>query len=195
MHRLLVIILLLAGGLLAACGSSSSSGTTAAATDAGAAATASATATSSGDAASASGEKPTCSDAEITMVSQQIIGTLNAIQTNITKQWFVMPKVQAAGIKSVTADVRQMRLQRDALKLCTVLSEDQAKLVPTARTALEVATTFANATLKIVDHASLKADIDALKASEQRMNALTLKLNEALAAFSTQWENWKLKQS
>ncbi len=182
MLRLLAITAVLASCLLAACGGSSSSSSSTAAT--------SGTSTA---AAATTEPKATCSDSDITVVVQQAVETLNALQSDLSPVWFVSQAKQDAGVKAVTSEIKQMHLQTETLKVCKTLSSDQAKIVVSTYRALAVGTEFAETALGLVKSKSLKVDIDTLKKAKPQMNDLTLRANQAFAELSTGWEAWKAK--
>jgi hypothetical protein len=182
MLRLFATTVVIASCLLAACGGSSSSSSSTPATS-----------ETSAAAATTTAPEATCSDADITTVVQQAIGTLNDLQTDITPVWFVSQAKQDAGVAAVTSEIKQMHLQTETLKVCKTLSADQAKIVVSTYRALAVGTEFAETTLGLVKSKSLKVDIDTLKKAEAQMNDLTLRANQAFAELSTGWEAWKGK--
>ena len=169
MRRLLPV--LLAATVLAACGGSSS-GTTAATT---AAATAS----------------TTCSDTALATVVQQQIATLNAITSGISRDWFISRAKQKAGIAQATAELDQLKLQEQALKSCVEATAKQRALIGPALAAIADVRAFTRATIALVKGRTLTEAQKALRTQRPKVEQLTKRLTESLAALSTQWEVWK----
>lgn len=169
MRRL--VVLLLAAGLLAACGDSSSP----------------TTATTTAASTAASG----CSDEALTMIVQQQIGTLNALTTDISRDWFLTRAKQAEGVARAKADLGQLETQQKALEACTGATAKQQALIDPALAAITDVRAFAKATLAIVKGRTITQAQKALRKERPKIEQLTKRLTESLAALSTQWEVWK----
>lgn len=174
MRAAVVALLLLAAVTAAACGGSSPAGTSA---------------TSTGAATTRVG----CSDGELTMVVQQQITVLNALTTDISRDWFLTKEKQQAGIAAATAELGQLDTVAHALDACRAeASEQQAKLIEPALAADAAIRDFADATIAIAKGKSLSAAQKALRKARPEMEKLTATLTRALAALSTQWQVWQL---
>ena len=174
MRLAVVAALLLAALAAAACGGTSSSagGTTAAASTA---------------------AKGGCSDAELTMVVQQQITVLNALTTDISRDWFLTKEKQQAGIAAATAELGQLDTVAHALDACRAkASKQQAALIEPALAADAAIRDFADATIAIAKGKSMSAAQKALRKARPEMEKLTATLTRALAALSTQWQVWQL---
>ena len=169
MRRL--VVLLLAAGLLAACGDSSSP----------------TTATTTAASTAASG----CSDEALTMIVQQQIGTLNALTTDISRDWFLTREQQKAGVARAKADLGQLETQQKALEACTDATTAQQALIDPALTAITQAQTFTQATFDLIKGRTITEAQKALRRARPKIERLTKQLVESLAALSTQWEVWK----
>ena len=169
MRRL--VVLLLAAGLLAACGDSSSP----------------TTATTTAASTAASG----CSDEALTMIVQQQIGTLNALTTDISRDWFLTRAKQAEGVARAKTDLDQLKTQQKALEACTGATAKQQALIDPALAAITDVRAFAQATLAIVKGRTITQAQKALRKERPKIEQLTKRLTESLAALSTQWEVWK----
>ena len=168
-------MLLVAAGALAACGGSSSepAATTAATT-------------------AAETVASSCSDEALTMVVQQEIGTLNALTTDISRDWFLSRAQQKAGVARAKTGLGQLETQEKALATCTDATAEQQALIDPALAAITDVRAFAQATLDLVQGRSITEAQKALRKARPEIEQLTKRLTESLAALSTQWEVWKL---
>lgn len=175
MRALPIALLLLVALALAACGGSSDG-------------------TSSS--ASSTAERVGCSDGEVEMVVQQEIAVLNALTTDISRDWFLTDAQRKAGIKAATAELGQLETVRQALRACAPeASEAQKALIEPGLAAIEAVSAFAEKTIAIAQSGSLTAAQKALRKAKPEMQDLTQTLTRALAALSTQWEVWKHDQA
>ena len=192
MHRFaaLALLALLAVSALAACGGSSG-GASSAASSAEPATTAEAAATADA-ATTASTTRTGCSDGEVEMVVQQQIGVLNALTTDISRDWFLSKEQRDAGIAKATSDLEQLKTIEQALEACVEqASADQKALLDPAVAAVAAIRAFAGATIDIARSGSLMDAQKALRKARPEIEKLTKTLTETLAALSTQWEVWK----
>ena len=133
-----------------------------------------------------------CTDGELEMVVQQEIAILNALTTDISRDWFLSADKRKAGIATAQAELGQLETVREALKACAPnASPDQVALIESGLAAIDAVGAFAQKTIAVARTGSITQAQKALRKARPEIEDLTSTLTRALAALSTQWEVWK----
>lgn len=106
-------------------------------------------------------------------------------------RWFLTRAKQAEGVARAKADLGQLETQQKALEACTGATAKQQALIDPALAAITDVRAFAKATLAIVKGRTITQAQKALRKERPKIEQLTKRLTESLAALSTQWEVWK----